>query len=193
MRRLAALDLPSVILDDRIARAWAIAHASAEERCAWAPENVDARLIHAMRLVTASVGRVGPALEGRGSPEYVHDPLDIWFQQLAEDYERRKGEKNRVRLRPGAGEVSLMEKAIGWPMTYLDAHDGPRRVLKVWMLCKATRRPFSRACKKIGWARATASRRRWHAALLIATGLIRDRVPLDEIALDVPDPEDRNA
>lgn len=169
---------PKTILEDPIARAWAAAYDAAPEAHAWGPEDVEARLIDAMRLVGLSVGRVGPAREGSGMPSYRHEALDIWFQQLAEDAERRRGDRNRVRLRPGADEISMMEEAIGWQAKYLSEHAGVRRVYKVWLFCKATRRRFSRVCAKIGWARSTANRRRWHGSLLIATGLMRDGAPL---------------
>ena len=102
---------------------------------------------------------------------------------------QRRGEKNRVKLRPGADEISMMEQAISWQARYLDQHAGVRRVYKTWLYAKATRRRFARVCNKIGWARSTANRRRWQGALLIATGLMRDEIPL-QLPLHFEDMED---
>lgn len=176
--RMDLSQLPRVVTQDPIARTWAQAYEAAPDACLWTAEDVDLRMADAMRLVSATVGRVGPKQEGTGMPAYRHEALDIWFQQLAEDAEQRRGEKNRIRLRPGADEISMMEEAIGWQARYLDAHDGVRRVYKTWLYAKATRRRFARVCRKIGWPRSTANRRRWQGALLIATGLMRDEVAL---------------
>lgn len=177
--RLAAQDggLTSAveILGDPIARRWAEAWDAADPSCRWDVDAVDLRLIDAIRLAGASAGAIGPNAMKGFWPQLEAE----WGDLLAQagggkelDFEPRVG--------PSARDMTRMEEAIRWPVLYLQPHDGPRRVLMLWLRCKAYRIPFRKAVQKIGWTEGTAKRRRWHAALIIATGLMKDRVEVTQ-------------
>lgn len=161
------------ILDDPIAYAWAQIWDDAPAECRWTVEEVDSRLVDAIRLVARAAGRVGPG-EMKGFWPALQPEWGDLLAQVDGGADFR--EELNAKIGPSARDITRMEQAIRWPTLYLGAHDGPRSVLKLWLRCKAHRKPFRRACQLVGWSERTAQRRRWHAALLIATGLMRDRV-----------------
>jgi len=142
---------------------------------------VEERLVDAIRLVEEVAGPVGPRVFGRSwidvAKQYEklkEDDLDIDLDSLPNEPEDERPRRPPAKAR----RVSEMEAAIYWPTNYLRTpYDGQRRVLKLWLRCKARRKSFRKAAKRSGWSEATAKRRRWQAILLIATGLMRDRVP----------------
>ena len=172
--------LPKRFLEDPISRRWAEVYHRAPQSCLWLPEHVEERLVDAIRLVEEVAGPVGPRVFGRSwidvAKQYEklnEDDLDIDLDSLPNDPEDERPRKAPAKAR----RVSEMEAAIYWPTRYLRTpYDGQRRVLKLWLRCKARRKSFRKAAKRAGWSEATAKRRRWQAVLLIATGLMLDRV-----------------
>lgn len=149
----------------------------------WVPKTVEKRLIEAARLVERVSGSWKPKEFGNSMPVFQRDWTD-WLAQLDEagkDLSDVKIERDEGPMRRGATsrEISRMEAAICWPVEYLGEQPGPRKVLAVFLRCKAYRKPFDRACKRLGWPRATAYRARDKALSLIAQGLNRDAVPVD--------------
>ena len=146
----------------------------------WVPRTVEKRLIEAARLTLTTTGPVGPKAYGSAMPMYQRDWTD-WLAQLDEagkDLADVKIERDERPARPGATsrQITRMEEAIRWPIKYLEGLPGPRKVLAVYLRCRAYRKPFGRACKRLGWSRATAYRARDKALALIAQGLNRDHV-----------------
>lgn len=139
----------------------------------WNPKLVEARLVEAAILCVKTGGPVLPKGFKGSMPAYAYDWGDLLNQ--VETDEIGKG-RNYVRTGASAKEVSRMEEAILWPWRYLEKFEGPRRVLKVYLNCKAHRRKFGSACKARGWSRATGYRARDRALAIIAIGLNRDRV-----------------
>jgi hypothetical protein len=164
--------------DDPVERAWAEAYRGAALLCDWWPHEVYARLEHAIRQAGRTAGRVGPKAHGQTWPATKSDWEDLLAQvQGGEKFQHEL----KVRLGPSHAEVSAEEAALRWPIQYLAGHDGARRVLMVWMRCKANHKPFRRVVTKvIGCSGRTTLRRQLQAALIIATGLIRDGVRIDE-------------
>lgn len=137
----------------------------------WGPELVMARLVEAARVILFTAGPVGPRGFGSGFPRELADA--IGFDEEAEPDPRTLRRKN-----VSARRMTLVEQASDWPIIYLRDHDGARRVLALFLACKAYRRSFGEAVKKRKWSRATAYRRRDEALRRIAEGLNSNRVPV---------------
>lgn len=141
----------------------------------WTADQVKDRLVEAARLIERTGGRVAPREPGSTMPDYSYDWGDLIGQsQSATLY---KG-GNRVTIGASSRAISRCEQAMRWPIQYLEEVDGPRRVLRLFLRCRALRVPFNAAIKQKGWSRATAFRARDRALAIIAVGLIKDRVPL---------------
>lgn len=150
----------------------------------WGPKAVERRLIEAARLTLSTTGPVGPKEYGSAMPVFQREWTD-WLAQLDETNKlpgEARIERDERPSRQGATsrQITRMEQAMRWPIAYLAGVDGPRKVLAVYLRCRAYRKPFDRACKRIGWPRATAYRARDKALSLIAQGLNRDGVPTDD-------------
>lgn len=149
----------------------------------WVPKTVEKRLIEAAKLTLTTTGRVGPKEFGSAMPMYQREWTD-WLAQLddtnklPEDVRIEKDERPS-RVGATSRQITRMEASMRWPIQYLEAMPGPRRVLAVFLRCRAYRKPFGLACKRLGWPRATAYRARDKALSLIAQGLNRDGVPVD--------------
>lgn len=87
----------------------------------WTPDHVMLRMIWAFDTLRRLRTRVGPAGFGRGWPGYVHEYADLLAQEESQEAEkrRRKYENRDVPLPPTQLDVTLMEEAFQWPLTYL--------------------------------------------------------------------------
>jgi hypothetical protein len=80
-------------------------------------------------------------------------------------------------LPPSPALVTRFIAALEWPTVYLcPANPGAARMVSLWGLCKATRRPFDRAVKDRGLGRGAAYALRDRGLSLISQGLTRDGV-----------------
>jgi hypothetical protein len=108
---------------------------------AWTPEHVGVRLIEAFEVLSRSGARVGPSQYGNGWPAMVHefaDMVDAQARALAEK------EKQQARAaRPTSDEVSRMNEALAWPMTYLDGRPLVSDALTLWAYASATGRDMA--------------------------------------------------
>ena len=138
----------------------------------WVPAIVQRRLIEAARTILHTAGPVGPRGYVNGIPREMLEALGAG--ENAEP-DRRK----LMRINPSPRRITLIGQAAHWPIDYLKQHDGARRVLALFLSCKAYRRPFNEAVKKKKWSVRTAYRRRDEALRLIAEGLNRDRVRVE--------------
>lgn len=167
------------VRDDKIARAWAIAFDAAPDGFKWEPAAVSERLVMAVRLAEKVVGPTGPRGYGKSWMDFarVYEKLneddDIDLDSLPADPE----EERTKPARPTPAHVSEMEAALRWPLLHLKSADGHRRVLALWLKCKAKRKSFRAAAKRKGWSEGTVKRHRWQASHLIALALMREGVP----------------
>jgi hypothetical protein len=153
----------------------------------WSPEMVAKTLTIAVRWVYATGRADQPAAVRSQNLGFIVGVLtdDEFLEEFGADREAPEDpdeDETRRRSRRGfsPAEVSAMERALQWPVEYLDGWRGPANVLKVWLRTKAKRKPtFERAAKAHGWSRATAYRARDKALEIIAEGLNRDRIPVD--------------
>lgn len=140
---------------------------------AWTVKMVADEMVSAVRLIQRIGGPVGPRFKPTNWPSALREWGD--FLAMVETDEIAK-ERADHRITPTPRQITKMEQAMRWQALYLADHDGPRRVLRLWLRCKAHRRPFAEACKKVGWSRATAYRARDRALFLIAIGLMKSGV-----------------
>jgi hypothetical protein len=142
----------------------------------WTVDMVRDELVDAVRLCSRIGGRTGPSQKGSGWPETLKEWSDLLAQVETNEVGKDQG---RRPLSATRAQISRMERAIRWQSTYLagDQHEGLRRVLAVWLRCKARRgATFRDAIKRRGWSPATAYRCRDRALLVIALGLMVDGV-----------------
>ena len=119
-------------------------------------------------------GRVAPRAYGSGSPNYLHDAMDRWFQQMQEEEERRANaaERNRVRLGATATEVANADMALLWPIKYLRSDLKALVTLNCFLFAKAKRlKSWQRYAERQGIARASAKRHKARAIATICDGL----------------------
>lgn len=140
---------------------------------AWTAEMVADELISSIRLVNRITAGAGPNFKSGNWPQAMREWGD--FLAMVETDEIAK-ERADHRITPTKAQISKMERAIRWQSLYLADHEGPRRVLRVWIRCKVYRSPFDKACEGMGWSRSTAYRARDRALFLIAIGLMTDGV-----------------
>lgn len=138
----------------------------------WVPALVQKRLVEAARVILRTAGPVGPRGYGSGIPR---DMLEALGAGENAEPDRRK----LMRINVSPRRVTLIGQAAHWPIDYLKEHDGARRVLALYLNCRAYRRPFNAAVKAKKWSVRTAYRRRDEALRIIAQGLNRDRVRVE--------------
>jgi len=80
-----------------------------------------------------------------------------------------------------AAQAESAGPVAAWPATYLRHFPGQAEVLRVFATTKAGGREFATACRRRGWSRATAYRFRDRALRIIALGLARHRVPIENL------------
>jgi hypothetical protein len=147
----------------------------------WTPDLVEQRLVDAIRLRERTIGRVAPKAYGSGSPNYFHDAMDRWFQQMQEEEERRANaaERNRVRLGATAIEVANADNALLWPISYLRSDPNALVALNCFLFAKAKRlRSWQRHAERRGLTKSTAKRHKARAIARICGGLLRDGIPV---------------
>ncbi len=152
-----------------------------ESQGGWTPDLVEKRLIAAVRLTERTAGRIGPSTYQSGSPDYVYEPLDIWYQESQSAAERAAGERqrNRVRLAATTTEISNQESALRWPIVYLASKPQERFALQLFLFCKAKRLRWQQVVKgRNEMSVSTAKRRKAAAVAAICDGLKRSEVPV---------------
>jgi hypothetical protein len=133
-------------------------------------------------LITLPVGRIGPADIRNAWPKYRpewEDLIAMLGDGVGEAFEQFRRERNQVRIRPTASEISRMETVIGWP-GYV-RHDVDRlRAFGLRALAFARDRDFGDLIER-GKHQGVRSEREWRrlareAADDIAVALVRDHV-----------------
>ncbi len=144
----------------------------------WNGPHVGVRLADAWRtLAKIPMPRFYPRGFGGGWPSYRIEWTDLLSMVGAGELEAMQREVNKVRVLPSAAEISKMEKAIAWPMVYLNK---PRDVLIVNVCARMAaidgnlQREIKR--RRYGGEAENWSRTNWKLCDRIADGLVKDRV-----------------
>ncbi len=138
-----------------------------EPHMLWDHKMVERRLIEAVTVAERAIRNPSPKGAGAAWPSWLYD-----FEDLA----GQKAEDNPPPRTVPRFRINEMEEAIQWQAKYLASYQGPARVLRTFLRCKAYRRSFAETVKRKGWSRATAYRARDKALTIIAFSLMRDRV-----------------
>jgi len=127
------------------------------------------RLQQAFLTLDALPDSARPRGFGRAMPAYVHDALDLWYQRMQADDERRQNNehRNRVRLRPSAVAISEMHEAFDWLARLRRAEPGAATVLQAWALATARRYNLRRLCRNRQWSYSGFHRKRERGLTLL--------------------------
>jgi hypothetical protein len=148
----------------------------------WTPELVGQALVEAVRWVQYAAGPVGPA--GYATVRLPSPVLSL-EDHAAAGWGLPERADDDVPDRPSAArltpaQVSRHMAVLDWPARYLiPGHEGSARLVGLWAMCKASRRPFNEAARRRGIDRSLAYRYRDKGLSIIAMGLTLDAVPLD--------------
>lgn len=134
----------------------------------WTMEMVADRLVEAVKVAERAIRRPAPSQGAIMWPSWIYTFDDIIGHKPEDRVEPRGNVPREV--------IDRMEEALLWQSQYLKAEDGPARVLRTYLRCKAYRIPFDKTCKRKKWSRATAYRARDRAMTIIAYSLMRDGV-----------------
>lgn len=139
------------------------------------------RLKIAARLTERAAGRVGPRGYGSSWPAILRETAD-WFDIKFDEQGNAVGfemveRDQRPMLQPTSRQISQAEEALGWRRYVTGAE---LDVLNLWLYCQARRRPWQQTAVDCGLSRETAKRRLERAFWLIAVGLGRDGLPIEE-------------
>ncbi len=113
-------------------------------------------------------------------PIYLYDRGDLNSQLETYELERMARLRNRVRIPPSPAEIARMEEALHWPAAYLA---GPEfhhvaRAVNLGSLWAAFDIDIDKALKRIKLTRRSFNARKLQGLRIIATELIRRRVPV---------------
>lgn len=113
-------------------------------------------------------------------PAYAYDRGDINSQLETSELERMAQQRNRVRLPPTPAEVQRMEQSLHWPAAYLSGHEFHHvaRAVNLGSLWAAFDVNIDKALKRIKVRRHAFYARKLQGLRIIATELIRRRVPV---------------
>lgn len=139
-----------------------------EPHLLWDHKMVERRLVEAVTIAERATRNPSPKGTGALWPTWLYDGDDLAGQSADDNPPARVVPRFRI---------NEMEEAILWQAKYLANHEGPARVLRTYLRCRAYRKSFSQTVKRKGWSRATAYRARDKALTIIAFSLMRDGIP----------------
>jgi hypothetical protein len=151
----------------------------------WMPEELPAKWDgpHVGLRITEAFVTVLKMPGGRGGyrslwPAYMYEFDDLVAQQEQGELEITQRTQNKVRIAPSSQEITRMEAALAWPMTYLSAH--PELMVSVNMVSLAHALGFDAgwAAKKRGGFADTWRQRHARGCEDIALVLVLDRMPV---------------
>ena len=169
-------------VDPALAARW-IADVQAPQReQRWNPSLVRDRLNEAMQtLRMMDAGSIAPKGARSGMPDVLRAPLSLreLIDQLYDPMLHAVAADRRMWIGALSAQISRAEEALEWPFLHLAEHEGPRRVLNVWMRSRALRNArFNAMCRERGWPLSTAKDALDRACRIIADALNRHRVPV---------------
>ena len=143
----------------------------------WTPEHVDVRLTEAFEvLVRLPAGQLGPRRLKTLMPDYAYDATDIANQKEIGELEKDRLEKARQRGIRRFGfatcvEIARMERAIEWPIRFLQEESVVAKAVGWAAFRKAVNREDAKIHHSLGVSRRTFFRYRLRGLQLIANGL----------------------
>lgn len=143
----------------------------------WSTEFVAFRLIEAFQtLRKIPSGKLLPKAFGNGWPAIVRSYADAVGAEPMREAKEFVFESAKARA--SADEITRMDEALRWPLTYLRGKPNQATALSVWAFCKAYELSISRELKRRSMPRATFDRRRDAALLVIKRGLVGDEIAI---------------
>lgn len=145
----------------------------------WTPEHVDVRLTEAFEILMTVPTRLGPAAMKTVMPSFAYDDSDLEAQrELATDMIRAGKRITRAKGSATRREISDMEQALGWPLTYLKNEAALAKAVGWSSFRKAVKREDEKIHRALGVSRRTFFRYRLRGLQIICRGLISDAVPV---------------
>jgi hypothetical protein len=147
----------------------------------WSVVHVMDRLEEAWQTLSRMPVATRPRGYANAMPAYAYDRFDLNAQLETHELERSIRAKNRVTVPPTPDEVTRMDQAFGWPVTYLSREEDQHlaRAVNLGTRIAAFDLPFSSiAHSEVKVSAHAFTRRKFHGLQLIAIGLIRDAVPV---------------
>jgi hypothetical protein len=113
-------------------------------------------------------------------PVYLYDRGDLNSQAETQELERMARLRNRVKIPPSPAEIARAEEALRWPSLYLAGSEFHHiaRAVNLGALWAAFDTDTDRALKRLKITRRTFNARKLQGFRVIATELIRHRVPI---------------
>jgi hypothetical protein len=149
----------------------------------WNAPHVQHRFAEAIgTLLKLPLGRWGPSRIRNCWPAYYDEWADLLAQlgDGADGIEQTWKRRNRVRVMPSAHQISVMERALGWPGRHLRLQLELARALNICALAQARELAVEEVLRRSKHA-GVRSPTEWHrlaleAAHRIAVGLQGDRI-----------------
>jgi hypothetical protein len=146
----------------------------------WSLLHVMDRMEEAFRILSRLPMPTRPKGYVNSMPIYLYDRGDLNSQAETYELERMAKLRNRVRLPPSPAEIARMEEALHWPSAYLS---GPEfhhvaRAVNLGSLWAAFDVDIDKALRRIKVPRRAFNARKLQGLRIIATELIRRRVPV---------------
>ncbi len=146
----------------------------------WSLIHVMERLEEAFRILARLPLPTRPRGYINSMPIYLYDRGDLNSQIETYELERMARLRNRVRIPPSPAEIARMEQALHWPSAYLSGleFEHVARAVNLGSLWAAFDVDINKAVKRIKVTRRTFNARKLQGLRIIATELIRRRVPV---------------
>jgi len=146
----------------------------------WSFIHVMERMEEAFRILARLPMPTRPRGYINSMPIYLYDRGDLNSQFETYELERMARLRNRVRILPSPAEIERMEQALHWPTAYLSGAEFHHiaRAVNLGSLWAAFDVDIDRALKRIRITRRTFNARKLQGLRIIATELIRRRVPV---------------
>lgn len=119
-----------------------------------------------------------PRGHANSMPRHVYQWADLLAQAETYELERAAAAQNRVRIPPTPAEVTRMEQTFGWLANYLGDKPEVARAVNLAARWACLDHDVARGCKRLGLPKRAFLRRKIHGLRLIATGLVRGKVPI---------------
>jgi hypothetical protein len=146
----------------------------------WTLPYVMDRLEEAFRVLARLPMPTRPKGYINSMPIHLYDRGDLNSQLETYELERMARLRNGVRIPPSPGEIARMEEALHWPSAYLSGLEFQHvaRAVNLGSLWAAFDTDIDQALKRIKISRRTFNARNLQGLRIIATELIRRRVPV---------------
>ena len=146
----------------------------------WSLLHVMDRLEEAFRILSRLPLPTRPKGYINSMPIYLYDRGDLNSQLETYELERMARLRNRVRIPPSPAEIARMEEALHWPSAYLSGAEFHHvaRAVNLGSLWSAFDIDIDKAVKRIKITRRAFNARKLQGLRIIATELIRRRVPV---------------